>query len=260
MSPHEKLVQKRFSNAARGYEEAASIQTGIAADLLGRITLPAADGVVVDIGCGTGSLITQVKELRRDITAIGLDLAPGMLQHAARHKNITLIEADAARLPFLPDSIDLAVSSSTYQWVTDLPGAFCEVARALKPNGHFVAALFGRETLCEFFTSLAAAKRLQGKQLASLRRLPSEGDVRQALHAAGFVHAGAHAEIHTAVFKDVLSLLRWVKAIGANALAQDVFLGSHALKEAEIIYRRHYASNEGLQATFEVIWIEAVKG
>ena len=62
------------------------------------------DGKVLDICCGTGSVIVAFAEKYADILAIGYDFSPGML-HKAKAKDvagkITLVNGDAACLSFV---------------------------------------------------------------------------------------------------------------------------------------------------------------
>src|SRR5688500_16718819 len=51
--------------------------------------------------------------------------------------------ADEEALPFREGSLDLVVSGLALHAVNDLPGALVQIRRALKPDGLFLAALFG---------------------------------------------------------------------------------------------------------------------
>lgn len=60
---------------------------------------------------------------------------------------IFYVVGDEEQLPFREESLDLVVSSLGLHWVNDLPGAMIQARRALKPDGLFLAAMFGGETL-----------------------------------------------------------------------------------------------------------------
>ena len=55
-------------------------------------------------------------------------------------------------------SVDLIVSVLGLHWVEDLPGLMAQARRALKPDGLFLAALFGGSTLTELRQALTAAE------------------------------------------------------------------------------------------------------
>src|SRR5690348_10434797 len=68
------------------------------------------------------------------------------------------VAADEEALPFRDGSLDLVVSALALQFVNDLPGTLVQIRRALKPDGLFLAALAGGETLTELRQAFAQAE------------------------------------------------------------------------------------------------------
>ncbi|MGA8498221.1 MAG: methyltransferase domain-containing protein, partial [Xanthobacteraceae bacterium] len=68
------------------------------------------------------------------------------------------VVADEEALPFGDGTFDLVVSALALQFVNDLPGTLVQIRRVLKPDGLFLAALIGGETLTELRQSFAAAE------------------------------------------------------------------------------------------------------
>lgn len=104
---------------------------------------------IVDLGCGTGFLLHQVAENNPSLQLVGLDISRQMLRQAqhAIAGHVTLIEADARRLPFRDAVFDAAVVASVLQY---LPGAnllFAEVARVLRPGGRIVVTAWNDDAL-----------------------------------------------------------------------------------------------------------------
>lgn len=64
-----------------------------------------------------------------------------------------------AQLPFENESFDAVLSSMSLHWINDLPGLFREVRRVLKPDGAFIAAMAGGETLFELRCSFQLAEQ-----------------------------------------------------------------------------------------------------
>jgi SAM-dependent methyltransferase len=93
----------------------------------------------------------------------GIDLGtPGDQVRAALTRNVRQLRAaalpvsDAAAGAGIA-SLDLVVSALALQFVNDLPGVLAQIRRALKPDGLFLAAMIGGETLTELRQSFAAA-------------------------------------------------------------------------------------------------------
>eukprot|EP01133_Synstelium_polycarpum_P019484 gene19484-23341_t len=61
-------------------------------------------------------------------------------------------------LPFEAESFDLIISSMSLHWINDLPGVFANLRACLKPNGVFIGALLGEETLTELKDALYLAE------------------------------------------------------------------------------------------------------
>ena len=68
------------------------------------------------------------------------------------------VVTDEEALPFSEQSFDLIVSVLSLHTVNDLPGALRQICRLLKPNGLFMAAMFGGNTLTELRQSFAKAE------------------------------------------------------------------------------------------------------
>src|SRR2546430_2905112 len=65
--------------------------------------------------------------------------------------------ADEEALPFAEAAFDLVTSVLSLHCVNDLPGTLIQIRRALRPDGVFMAALFGGETLRELRLAFTAA-------------------------------------------------------------------------------------------------------
>lgn len=65
---------------------------------------------------------------------------------------------DEELLPFEENSLEAVVSSLSLNWVNDLPGALIQIRNSLKPDGVFIGAMFGGDTLFELRTSLQLAE------------------------------------------------------------------------------------------------------
>ena len=68
------------------------------------------------------------------------------------------VAADEEALPFRDGALDLVVSALSLQFTNDLPGALVQIRRALRPDGLFLAALAGGDTLTELRQAFAQAE------------------------------------------------------------------------------------------------------
>jgi ubiquinone/menaquinone biosynthesis C-methylase UbiE len=97
---------------------------------------------VLDIGCGTGSLLwTLAGRLPGAASLLGVDPAPTMIEVGAGKQGdprVRLAMAVAERLPFADASFDLVVSTVSFDHWADQPAGLREVARVLRPGGRLV--------------------------------------------------------------------------------------------------------------------------
>lgn len=62
-------------------------------------------------------------------------------------------------LPFQESSVDCVISNLALHWVNDLPGIMVQINRALVPDGLFLAAILGGDTLFELRGSIQLAEQ-----------------------------------------------------------------------------------------------------
>src|ERR1051325_11303341 len=105
--------------------------------------------ISVDLGTPTDA----VRDALSDNAAIGM-----LVGASALPRRVPAIVADEEALPLRDGSLDLVVSALALQYVNDLPGALVQIRRALKPDGLFLAALLGGDTLTELRQAFAEAE------------------------------------------------------------------------------------------------------
>ena len=115
--PRNQEVKARFVDAALGLE----------------------DGLVVELGCGTGQIAAALLRRRPRLRYVGADLSPSMLALARRRlrafgERVRLEEARATRLPVESQAADAAFGVDVLHHVEDPAAALAELRRALKPG------------------------------------------------------------------------------------------------------------------------------
>jgi len=98
---------------------------------------------VVDLGCGPGLLLAQMRELVGEQGELcGIDVSESMIalakQRCAAWSNVDIGPGDVTRLPCGDASFDAAVCTQVYEYVADVDMALSELCRVLKPGGRAV--------------------------------------------------------------------------------------------------------------------------
>ncbi len=253
-------VRQHFSCHAGDYDRYAVVQKRVVEGLLKRLRAAGdAAGPVLEVGVGTGVLGQKFSGEYPHLPLVISDIAHGMTWHAARvvHEAMPL-DADAQNLPFRSQRFGLMLSSSMYQWVNDLPQAFAESARVLKPGGRFAVALFGENTLCELRDSHRQAVAECGCSRGShVQAFPTLREVQAALQAAGFADIRVETADEVEHHVDVPALLRSLKKIGAqnaNSAGPSGLASRRVMQRMMEIYRERHADQGGVPATYQVIY------
>jgi ubiquinone/menaquinone biosynthesis C-methylase UbiE len=113
-----------------------------AEDLAARLHVPA-DGVVLELACGTGIVTRELRNrLPATVTLLATDLNEPMFRHAAakfaKGEAVEWRQADACSLPFGDDEFDAVVCQFGIMFVPDKASAAREARRVLKPGGVFL--------------------------------------------------------------------------------------------------------------------------
>lgn len=183
-------IVDRLETTTRSFERALFIGVGAAADLL----TPA---------CGVGRIVFA-------------DLAEARLPRTGAR-----LVADEERSPFAAGSFDLIVSLLTLHDANDVVGALAQHRAALKPDGLFLAALFGEETMREAKIALMRAESETGAGAGA--RIPPFATLQAlgaALQRAGFAMPVVDVDSVEIRYRDPRRLHRDLKGMGeAGALA-----------------------------------------
>ena len=255
----DRKIRNAFSDAAMQYDMLTSLHKEIGRELTKKIMSHEPCWAVLDIGMGTGWFTKRLTNIFPEAMIVGLDFARGMID-CAQQKEATfkIVQADASKLPFKEETFDIITSNLAYQWVGNLKQAFELCHFQLNKTGTLCLTMFGRDTFHELFKSLKkCAQEGDPKRELSIHRLADKDQVTNALQHAGFNNIKVSPERIKVRFEDMMSMIKWVKDIGANALAKDIYMGKDLLLRANDYYNTQYRDRLGVYATFEVMWVEA---
>ena len=112
--------------------------------LLNLISDLAADGVVLDLGCGPGHVAAHLAERS---SVIGLDLSEAMATEAWRTRNVPACAGDLTALPIRTRSAAAVVCLYAVIHLDDhdREAAYAELARVLQRGGHALIAFHVRD-------------------------------------------------------------------------------------------------------------------
>ena len=109
------------------------------------------DERVLDIGCGTGRITSDLAGRVRRGSVVGLDRSAAMLAIAGdwlrqRQLRVPLLLGDGAALPFRR-TFDVIFSTATFHWIHDHAALFRSIVTALRPGGRLAAQCGGGANL-----------------------------------------------------------------------------------------------------------------
>lgn len=187
---------------------------------------------------------------------VSVDLSEAMARQAPGLSAV----ADEEALPFADASVDLVLSAMSLHWVNDLPGALVQIARALRPDGLFLAAMPGGDTLTELRQSwLAAEAEVEGAASPRVSPYADVADAGALLQRAGFALPVVDSDRIVVTYPDPFALMAELRGMGEA----NVVLGrrrSPSRRATLMAAARHYverfADADGrIPATFQVIYL-----
>jgi len=208
---------------------------------------------VLDLACGPGNITRLVAQhVQPGGHAIGVDLARGMIELAARDRpgGAEFAVMDMEHLGFGDRVFDAVVCGHGLQFAPDLTLALSEASRVLRPGGVLAASVPAPSTddrvwdLIDAVVDRYLPPAPQASDETATRKTVGDPEAfRSAAMAAGFTRAEVEIVIEEVVWesaRDLVSkLLRWWRC-AARIEAQDPSLQSQILVEATSAVQRDY--------------------
>ena len=167
---------------------------------------------------------------------------------------------DPERPPLGENAFDLAVSLLALHQVDDLPGALIQIRRALKPDGLFIAALPGGDTLSELRECLLLAEsEMTGGASPRVAPFADARALGGLLQRAGFALPVVDSDRFTVRYADMFALMRDLRAFGAtNALidrSRRLPAASCSRAPPRPTPIASPIADGRVRATFEILWL-----
>jgi len=100
---------------------------------------------VLDVGCGTGTVVGLLAGSRWPVQAVGLDFAPSMCAQAAGKAaalgvpgRAAFVAGDSEHLPFADAAFDLVTCSNSFHHYPHQQAVVTEMRRLLRPGGRLI--------------------------------------------------------------------------------------------------------------------------
>lgn len=215
---------------------------------------------VLDIGCGAGQTLIQLADRVGSAgRVIGIDIAPHVLSLARirtqDRPRILVLQADAAQLPIPEQSLDALYSRFGVMFFAQPVQAFCNLRRALRPNGR-IAFVCWRGTL---ENELDAAP-LEAAGLASDESphasFASATVINRVLHGAGFSQITVRpfdADVSCGGVAETLEVVTRVGALGKMLREAPELRDQTAPRVREMLERRVVAGQVNLTAATWIV-------
>ena len=246
-------VRQRRDRAVPCFDDFSFLKDEVADRLIERLEEINRDfGIVLDLGAHKGVLGRRIDhEL-----LVSADLSHGMASACEGHSIVACEES----LPFKGGVFDLVISNLAMHWVNDLPGALLQANRVLKPDGLFLASIFGGETLKELRQSLLQAEsEISGGVSPRVSPFADVRDVGGLLQRAGFALPVADSDTITVSYEHPMKLMQDLRGMAeSNAVfaRQKAFTSKTVMMRAAEIYSERYAGADGrVPATFQIIYM-----
>ncbi|KAJ4479124.1 S-adenosyl-L-methionine-dependent methyltransferase [Lentinula aciculospora] len=158
-----------------------------------------------------------------------------------------------------PNSQEAIVSCLSLHWVNDLPGVLIQIKEALQPDGLFLGAMLGGETLFELRTALQLAQvDREGGISPHISPMTDTRDVSNLLGRAGFTLLTVDIDEVKVTYPSMWELMDDLRDMGeSNAvIGRRHIIHRDTLAAASAIYKELHGNEDGtVPATFQVIFM-----
>ena len=249
------LARRRLARAIATGAPADFLLSHATEELVERLaTITRTFPLVGDIGTPGPHLAAAL--VTRDPDARVVRVAP--LVSASREDGPLEITGSCEALPLAEGRFDLLVSALALQGANDLPGTLLQIRRALKPDGLFLGAIVGGQTLHELRAVLTEAEaEITGGASPRVAPFADVRDMGGLLQRAGLALPVADSEALTVRYDNLFALMADLRAMGATStlVTRDRRPTRRAIfLRAAQLYAARFADADGrIRATFEIV-------
>ena len=159
---------------------------------LAKITI-GSNFVILDAGCGGGKTINKLAQLSPQGKIYAIDYSPDMVKFSKKinkaliaQNRAEIIEASVEKMNFEDNFFDLVTAFETYYFWSNLPIAFKEIYRVLKPEGKLLL-------VNELLFGITPAKIIEETHV----KLFALEEIQNIMKSAGFTNIQTFTEAET---------------------------------------------------------------
>ncbi len=175
---------------------------------------------VLDVGCGTGTLLREIVRRESSARVTGLDADPAILEIASRKlanagTACELVQSNSTQMPFADDAFDHVVSTLFFHHLRreDKRNTIEEIMRVLRPGGSVHIADWGQPT--------GLLQRLAFYQIQVLDGFENTREHVSGMLATHFRESGFGQVTETAYLRTVFGTLRFLQAAKSTSNGAD---------------------------------------
>ncbi|XP_042231357.1 arginine-hydroxylase NDUFAF5, mitochondrial-like isoform X2 [Homarus americanus] len=216
--------------------------------------------VGLDLGCGRGYVAKNITDVELRHLYMS-DFSPAMLEAAQTPENIgftKILIDEEQKFPLESKLFDLVISNLNLHWVNNLPQCLKEIRRVLKEDGAFLASMFGGDTLFELRSSLVLAElEREGGFSPHVSPFTEIRDIGGLLNQCGFTMLTIDTDEITVGYPSLFELMWDLQGMAENnaGVSRKPHLHRDTLLAASAIYQEMYGKEEGIPATFQIIYM-----
>lgn len=247
-------IARGFGNARITYDSASRLQRLMGNAMFETLqSQTSLAGCALDLGCGTGWFTRKLAGRGSFVSVTGMDLSPGMIEHASANTphDIIWAVADAEAIPLQDQSCDLIFSNLMIQWCAAPAQVLRECRRVLRPGGTLMVSTLLDGTLRE----LDQAWRQADPGQNHINRFESEITLREAVSQE---LPGAEIETKTLrlPYTSPLTLAAELKHLGAGYKDASRRRSMTAPARLRAMCRHYPIEPEGgVVASYEAAWV-----
>ncbi|XP_022070148.2 arginine-hydroxylase NDUFAF5, mitochondrial [Acanthochromis polyacanthus] len=215
--------------------------------------------LALDIGGGKSHI---AEHLNKDVvqSLVLTDVSQQNLKRCRQTEVPTrCVVVDEEFLPFKENTFDLVLSSLSLHWINDLPGVLRQIQQVLKPDGVFIGAMVGGDTLYELRCSLQLAEsEREGGFSAHVSPFTAVTDLGNLLGGAGFSLLTVDVDEVQVHYPGMMEVMTDLQGMGESNCAWNrrSLLHRDTMLAAAAVYREMYGNQDGsVPATFEILYM-----